>query len=147
MSYTLTAGDALFRPFIAGSVGSFELEGLTERGGASSLTMREQDYSTATVTGGVDTTLSLTKGFRVNGALAARAQLGDREPQALMALAAAPQQAFAVSGAQLDEVALAARLEAQFSLDDALQVSFGYTGLIGDTQTDHGARATIMVQF
>ena len=147
VSYTIPAGKAIFRPFLAGSVGSFKLDGMTETGGAASLTMLEQDYSTATLTGGIDAMVPVGKSLHLNGALAGRTQLGDRDPQALLALAAAPQQAFAIGGAQLDEVALAARLDARFSLDDKLEVSVGYIGLIGSTQTDHGARAAIMIQF
>ncbi|MBU7581217.1 MAG: autotransporter domain-containing protein, partial [Porphyrobacter sp.] len=147
VSYTIEAGKSSIRPFVAGSVGSFKLDGLTETGGAAALTMRDQSYSTGTVTGGIDAAVPVGKVLRLNGTLAARHQLGDRDPQAILALAAAPQQAFAIQGAQLDKTALAARLDAQFDLGDSLSISLGYTGLIGKNQTDHGARATVQVRF
>ncbi|SHN64792.1 autotransporter-associated beta strand repeat-containing protein [Erythrobacter sanguineus] len=147
LSYTIPSGSAIVRPFLAGSIGSFKLDGMTETGGEANLTMLEQDYSTATLTGGIDAMVPIGKSLSINGAFAGRAQLGDRDPQAFLALAAAPQQAFAISGAQLDEFALVARLDARFSLDDKLQVSVGYTGLSGITQTDHSAQATIQVRF
>ena len=40
LSYTIEAGDAQIRPFIAGSLGSFKLDALTERGGAAALVVR-----------------------------------------------------------------------------------------------------------
>ncbi|PLK22585.1 hypothetical protein C0V72_14130 [Porphyrobacter sp. TH134] len=147
VSYTIEAGKTLIRPFVAGSVGRFELDGLTETGGAAALTIRAQSYSTGTVTGGIDTAVAVGKVLRLNGTLAARRQLGDRDPQAILALAAAPEQTFAVGAAQLDKTALAARLNAQFDLEDNLSIALGYTGLIGKTQTDHGARATVSVRF
>ncbi len=147
LSYTIAAGDAEIRPFVSGSIGSFKLDGLTERGGAAALVVRSQSYDTSTVTGGIDASVPVGKTLRFDGTLAARAQLGDRNPQALIALAASPQQAFAVSGVQLDKTAIAARFEAILELEENLSMSVGYTGLIGDTLTDHGARATIQVRF
>jgi autotransporter-associated beta strand protein len=147
VSYTLEAGKARIRPFVAGSVGSFKLDALTEKGGAAALTMQAQRYETATVTGGFEAGVQAGKVLHLNGTLAARRQLGDRDPQAILALAAAPQQAFAIEAAQLDRTALSARLDAQFNLEENLSIAVGYTGLIGRTQTDHAARATIQVRF
>jgi outer membrane autotransporter protein len=147
LSYTIEAGDAQIRPFVTGSVGSFRLDALTERGGAAALAVRSQRYDTGTVTGGIDAAIPVGKRLRLDGTLGARAQLGDRDPQALIALAVAPQQAFAVSASQLDKWAFAARLDAQLSLEENLSISVGYTGLIGASQTDHGARATLQVRF
>lgn len=147
LSYTLEAGAAQIRPFVAGSIGRFTLDGLTERGGAAALAMREQRYDTGSVTGGIDARIPVGKVLRLGGMLAARRQLGDRDPQALLALAAAPQQTFAIEGAQLDRTALAARLDAAFQFDENVAITIGYNGLIGKTQTDHNAAATISVRF
>jgi outer membrane autotransporter protein len=147
LSYTIPAGGAVIRPFVSGAIGRFKLDGLTERGGAAALAMRGQSYSTGSVTGGVDGTVAVGKSLTLAGTLAGRAQLGDRDPQAELALAAAPGQAFAVSGVQLDKLALAARLEAVLELDERINLTAGYTGLIGSTITDHGARATLHIRF
>ena len=147
VSYTIEAGDAQVRPFVAGSLGRFTLDALTESGGAAALTMRGQRYDTGTVTGGIDVAVPVSKVLQLGGTLAARRHLGDRDPQAQLALVAAPQQAFAVQGAQLDRTALAARLDAMFTFEENLSITLGYSGLIGNTQTDHAARATIEVRF
>ncbi|MCL9999325.1 MAG: autotransporter domain-containing protein, partial [Erythrobacter sp.] len=147
VSYTIPAGKGMVRPFLGATIGSFDLDAFTETGGAAALTMREQSYSTGTLTAGVDGILPVGKSLTLFGTLAGRAQLGDRDPQAQLALAAAPQQAFSVAGVQLDEVALSARLDASLKLGKNVDFSVGYTGLIGSTISDHGARATLQVQF
>lgn len=147
VSYTIGSGQAELRPFVSGSVGSFRLDGLTERGGAAALAMARQRYDTATLTGGVDGAVQVGKNLRLGGTLAARHQMGDRDPLASLALAVAPQQAFAVEGVQLDKWALAARLDATLELEENLAISLGYAGLLGETRTDHSARATVQVHF
>lgn len=147
LSYSIAAGDATIRPFVAGSIGSFRLDALTESGGAAALVMREQRYDTGTLTGGVDGAVAVSKALRLEGMVAARRQLGDRAPEASLALAAAPQQAFAVRGVQLDKTAISTRLEAQLQLEENLAITLGYSGLLGDTIKDHAARATISVRF
>ena len=147
VSYTIGSGQAELRPFVSGSVGSFRLDGLTERGGAAALAMARQRYDTATLTGGVDGAVQVGKNLRLGGTLAACHQMGDRDPLASLALAVAPQQAFAVEGVQLDKWALAARLDATLELEENLAISLGYAGLLGETRTDHSARATVQVHF
>lgn len=147
VSYTIGSGQAELRPFVSGSVGSFRLDGLTETGGAAALAMARQRYDTATLTGGIDGAVQVGKSLRLGGTLAARHQMGDRDPQASLALAVAPQQAFAVDGVQLDKWALAARLDATLELEENLAISLGYAGLLGETRTDHSARATVQVRF
>jgi outer membrane autotransporter protein len=147
LSYTIEAGKAAIRPFVAGSVGTFKLDSLRETGGAAALDVSRQSYSTGSVTAGVDAMVPVAKGFTLSGSVAGRAQLGDRDPQAQIALAAAPQQSFGINGVQLDDVALAARLEALVELGENIDFTVGYTGLLGSAFTDHGARATLQVRF
>lgn len=90
LSYSIAAGEAVIRPFVAGALGSFKLDALTESGGTAALTMRAQRYETGSVTGGFDAAVPVTKTLRLEGTLAARRQLGDRAPEAALALAAAP---------------------------------------------------------
>ncbi len=147
LSYAFGSGKSYLRPFVNGTIGSFKLDALTETGGPAALVMRKQSYSTGTVTGGIDGSLLVGKKLRLGGTVAGRFQLGDRDPQAQLALAAAPASAFTISGAQLDSKALAARLDATLELDKNISIGVGYTGLIGETFTDHGARATVQVRF
>lgn len=146
LSYAIEAGNATYRPFANVAVGEFKLDALTETGGAAALAVRRQSYRSGSVTIGADGTVRMGR-VNLSGTLAGRFQVGDRDPAAQIALAAAPAQAFTVRGVQLDSFALAARLDATVGLTDEADLSLGYTGLIGKDTADHGARATLSVRF
>jgi outer membrane autotransporter protein len=146
LSYAIEAGNATYRPFASVAVGEFKLDALTETGGAAALAVRRQSYRSGSVTVGADGTVRMGR-VNLSGTLAGRFQVGDRDPAAQIALAAAPAQAFTIRGVQLDSFALAARLDATVKLTDGADLSLGYTGLIGKDTADHGARATLSVRF
>ncbi|WAC24088.1 autotransporter-associated beta strand repeat-containing protein [Blastomonas sp. SL216] len=146
LSYAIDAGNATYRPFASVAAGSFKLDALTETGGAAALAVRRQSYSSGSITIGADGVVRMGK-VQLSGTLAGRVQVGDRDPAAQIALAAAPAQAFTVRGVQLDSFALAARLDATLKLGSNADLSLGYTGLIGNDTADHGARATLSVRF
>lgn len=146
LSYAIDAGNATYRPFASVAAGSFKLDALTETGGAAALSVRRQSYSSGSITMGADGVVRMGK-VQLSGTLAGRVQIGDRDPAAQIALAAAPAQAFTVRGVQLDSFALAARLDATLKLSSHADLSLGYTGLIGNDTADHGARATLSVRF
>lgn len=146
LSYAIEAGNATYRPFASVAVGEFKLDALTETGGAAALSVRRQSYRSGSVTVGADGTVGMGR-VNLSGTLAGRFQVGDRDPAAQIALAAAPAQAFTIRGVQLDSFALAARLDATVKLTDGADLSLGYTGLIGKDTADHGARATLSVRF
>ncbi|WP_052129416.1 autotransporter-associated beta strand repeat-containing protein [Sphingomonas sp. 35-24ZXX] len=146
LSYAIEAGGATYRPFASVAAGSFRLDALTETGGAAALSVRRQSYSSGSITLGADGVVRMGK-VQLSGTLAGRVQIGDRDPAARIALAAAPAQAFTIRGVQLDSFALATRLDATVKLGRNADLSIGYTGLIGKDTADHGARATLSVRF
>lgn len=147
LSYNLETDNAVIRPFLGAAIGSLEIDGMIESGGAAALNMRRQSYTTGSMTAGADGSVKVGKKLRLGGTLAGRLQLGDRDPQAQLALAAAPQQAFTVRGVQLDQAALVAGFDATWELDSNVQFSVGYNGLIGSTITDNVARASLQMRF
>ena len=146
LSYAIPSGHWTFRPFVAGHIGSFKIDALTETGGAGALSVGRQSYTDATGTAGINAAARLGR-LRLSGTLAARAQLGDRDMHLSTALAAAPAQAFDIRGVQLDDIALAAQFDATLRLGRRVDFSIGYTGLIGENTHDHGARATLSIHF
>lgn len=146
LSYAIEAGGATYRPFASVAAGSFRLDALTETGGAAALSVRRQSYSSGSITLGADGVVRMGK-VQLSGTLAGRVQIGDRDPAAQIALAAAPAQALTIRGVQLDSFALATRLDATLKLGRNADLSIGYTGLIGKDTADHGARATLSVRF
>jgi outer membrane autotransporter protein len=146
ISYVFPSGRWSFRPFLAGSVGSFELDTFIERGGAAALSVARQRYTAATATAGLNAAADLGP-VRLSGTLSGRAQLGDRRPVALIALLAAPGQASEIRGVQLDDFALGAGLDATWRLGRAVDLSVGYSGLIGSATRDHAIRAMLSIRF
>jgi fibronectin-binding autotransporter adhesin len=146
LSYAIPSGRWTFRPFVSGHIGSFKLDALTETGGGSALSVGRQSYTSATAEAGLEAAANIDR-LRLSASLAGRAQLGDRDPNALIALAAAPGQSFTILGTQLDDFALAARLDATLHLGRAVDLSVGYSGLVGANTRDHAARATLSVRF
>lgn len=142
----IDAGNATVRPFAGATLGSFRLNGLTETGGAAALAVQGQRYTAATASFGTDATLPIGK-INLSATVAGRLQLGDRSPAAVIALAAAPGQAASVAGVQLDRLALTTRLDATTAIARHVDVSLGYTGLIGKDSADHGARASLTIRF
>lgn len=140
------AGNATVRPFAGATLGSFKLNGLTETGGAAALAVQGQRYTAATASFGTDATLPIGR-INLSATVAGRLQLGDRSPAAVIALAAAPGQAASVAGVQLDRLALTTRLDATTAIAKHVDVSLGYTGLIGKDSADHGARASLTIRF
>lgn len=146
LSYAVTGGKFVYRTFVNVALGSFKLDGLNETGGAAALVVARQDYNTGSVTAGVDGSLQ-TGRLRLSGMLAGRAQIGDRDPTARVALLAAPGDRLAISGTQLDDVALSARFDASVAVSKNADIAVGYTGLIGSKTTDHAVRATFSLRF
>jgi autotransporter-associated beta strand protein len=146
LSYTIEDGYVTYRPFVMVAGGQFRLDALNETGGAAALAVRRQSYTSASFTVGADGAVRMGK-VQLSGTVAGRFQVGDRDPAAKIALAAAPGQAFTVAGVQLDDFALSAKLDATLKLGRNADFSLGYTGLIGKSTADHGARATLSVRF
>ena len=146
LSYTIEDGYVTYRPFVMVAGGQFRLDALNETGGAGALAVRRQSYTSASFTVGADGAVRMGK-VQLSGTVAGRFQVGDRDPAAQIALAAAPGQAFTVAGVQLDDFALSAKLDATLKLGRNADFSLGYTGLIGKNTADHGARSTLSVRF
>ena len=54
---------------------------------------------------------------------------------------------FVVNTVALDKNAVALEAQANFNLSQSITLGVGYSGLVGDNNKDHGARATVTVGF
>ena len=50
-------------------------------------------------------------------------------------------------GADVDDLALAAELNAQVDIDDGISLTVGYSDAFGDDARDHTAKAGVRVRF
>jgi uncharacterized protein with beta-barrel porin domain len=54
---------------------------------------------------------------------------------------------YSVSTVSLDKDALALEAQASFTVSQKITLGVGYSGVIGDNNTNHGARATLTIGF
>ena len=79
--------------------------------------------------------------------MAARFELGDRSPEALIALAVAPGQATRIASTGLNRSAYAARLGAVLPITRRIEVRLDYSGEFSRNDTEHAALAGLNIRF
>jgi fibronectin-binding autotransporter adhesin len=146
MGYGFDLGAASLEPYVAGDAAWIALDRTTERGGAAALSVGRQEYRVAGATAGLAARLPLGK-LRLESDLAARFELGDRAPQALIALAAAPGQATRIASTRLAGTAFAGRLGAVLPIARRIEIRLDYAGEFSGTDTEHTAQAGLSIAF
>jgi outer membrane autotransporter protein len=152
IAYRLDIGRGSFvEPFLAASIARVEFDGLAETGSAAAVRVAEQEHSLGTATLGLRGEALLEMGrsdnLRIGGSFGVRHSFGDRSAEALIALDAAPNQAFSISSAAIDRFAIVGNLDATVDLDDSVSFSLGYSGVAGENARDHSVKATLSLRF
>lgn len=146
LGYRLDLGAASIEPFVAGDHAWIALDQTTERGGAAALAVGRQEYKVAGATAGIAAKVPLGK-LRIDAEAAARFELGDRTPEAMIALAAAPGQATRIAATRLNTNAFAGRLGAVLPLARRVEVRVDYSGEFSANDTEHAALAGLSIRF
>lgn len=146
VGYRFDLGAASLEPYAAADAAWIALDQTTERGGAAALAVGRQEYRVAGASAGVAARLPLGN-LRLESDLAARFELGDRAPQALIALAAAPGQATRIASTRLAGTAFTGRLGAVLPIARRIEVRVDYAGEFSATDTEHTAQAGISIAF
>ncbi|MFN3989403.1 MAG: autotransporter-associated beta strand repeat-containing protein [Erythrobacter sp.] len=146
IGYRFALGSASLEPFAAADHAWIALDPLLERGGASALTAGRQEYKVAGATTGLALKAPLGK-LRLDAEAAARFELGDRAPEALVALAAAPGAATRIGAPRLAGTAFTGRLGAILPITARMEVRFDYAGEFSGTDTEHAAQAGLSIRF
>ena len=146
IGYRFDLGAVSLEPFVAGDHAWIALDQTTERGGAAALSVGRQEYKVAGATTGLAFKAPLGR-LRLDAEAAARFELGDRAPQALIALAAAPGQATRIGAARLAGTAFTGRIGAALPITSRIEVRFDYAGELSATDNEHTAQAGISIQF
>jgi len=146
IGYRFALGAASLEPFVAADHAWITLDPVLERGGASALTAGRQEYKVAGATTGLALKAPLGK-LRLDAEAAARFELGDRAPEALIALAAAPGAATRIGAPRLAGTAFAGRLGAVLPITSRIEVRFDYAGEFSSTDTEHTAQAGLSIRF
>ncbi|MFL0670449.1 MAG: autotransporter domain-containing protein [Erythrobacter sp.] len=146
MGYRFDLGAASLEPFVAGDAAWIALDQTTERGGAAALAIGRQKYRVAGATTGLALKAPLGR-LRLDAEGAARFELGDRAPEALIALAAAPGQTTRITAPRLAGTAFTGRLGAMLPITKRIQVRLDYAGEFSNTDTEHTAQAGLSIAF
>jgi outer membrane autotransporter protein len=146
IGYRFDLGAASLEPFVAGDHAWIALDPAVERGGAAALSVGRQEYKVAGATTGLALKAPLGK-LRLDAEAAARFELGDRAPQALIGLAAAPGSATRISAARLAGTAFTGRLGAVLPITSRIEVRVDYAGEFSTTDTEHTAQAGLSIRF
>ncbi len=146
MGYRFDLGAASIEPFVAGDHAWIALDQTVERGGAAALSVGRQEYKAAGANAGLAAKVPLDK-LRLEGEVAARFELGDRSPEALIALAVAPGQATRIASTGLNRTAYAARLGAVLPITRRIEVRLDYSGEFSRNDTEHAALAGLNIRF
>ncbi|MBL0925653.1 MAG: autotransporter domain-containing protein [Sphingomonadaceae bacterium] len=85
--------------------------------------------------------------FTLSGLLGARAALGDRNVTANIGLAAAQTPGNDILAAPADRISANLQLNADYQIADQISFSIGYSGLLGDVEQRHTAKATSSIEF
>ena len=146
IGYRIDLGSVSFEPFASGDYADIALDQQIEQGGASAVSAGRQAYKVGGATVGVAGTTSLGA-LRLEGEAAARFELGDRDPNALIALAAAPNQTTRIAGTRLNSSAFTGRLNAVLPITKGVEASLSYSGAFAGNDTEHAALAGLSIAF
>jgi outer membrane autotransporter protein len=146
IGYSFDLGAITIEPFVAGDATWIAIDPVRESGGATAVSVAGQDYAVASASTGIAASAALGK-LRIESQAAARFELGDRAPQALIALAAAPAQATRTNAARLAGTAFTSRFGAALPLTRRIEIRLDYAGEFSKTDTEHTAQAGISIAF
>ncbi|PLK24679.1 hypothetical protein C0V72_05220 [Porphyrobacter sp. TH134] len=146
IGYQFDLGAITIAPFVAGDAAWIAIDPVREGGNAAAVSVAGQNYEVASTSTGIAATAGFGK-VRIETEAAARFELGDRAPQALVALGAAPGQATRIAATGLARTALTGRLGAVVPLTRRIEIRLDYAGEFSATDTEHSAQAGITIAF
>ncbi|NYT39696.1 autotransporter-associated beta strand repeat-containing protein [Sphingomonas sp. R-74633] len=153
LSYRIEAGkNAFVEPYLAGSASRVTFGRFAERSGPAALMVGGQKSVLGIAELGLRGETALVGGgdkgsVRLGGNIGLRTAFGDRVVDPVIALAAAPSQAFNVRSAEIDRFAAAANLNLTVDVSDTLSLRVGYSGVLASGAREHGGRATLSLKF
>lgn len=136
-------------PFASAAFVQAKLEDAKEGGGTAALTLPSQDTHITFATVGVRGTARLSskdgKPVDLRAMVGYRAADGDLDSPALANFAASNR--YTVLGTPIDKGALVMDVGVDAKIGPRTDLSIAYSGVVGDTMSDHGAKATLRFRF
>ena len=139
------AADRRIEPFARIAYAKFDASGFSEAGGIAAISAPKQKFDQTIVSGGLRGSVNVGIAT-LTGSVAYQHIGGDRSPTALLTIGSLGQAA-AINAVAQDKDAAAIEAQASFRIGRNATLGVGYSGVIGDRNTDHGARATLTLGF
>jgi len=147
LGYRIEMGNQSFvEPYLAGSVSRVRFDRFAESSGPVALMVRTQKNVLGVAELGARGEIGLGS-IRLGGNIGVRTAFGDRFANPVIALAAAPDQAFNVRSPEIDRFAAVANLNLIVDVSEKLSLRLGYSGIQGSGVREHGGRATLSLKF
>ena len=147
-AYDLAASaDRRIEPFARVAHVRADIGGLTETGGVAALAAAKQGHDITVINLGGRVGANIAGGkAALNAGASWQGTSGDRDAATVIGIPALGQNGL-IRTVQIDRSALSLQADAAVALSPAIRFSLGYSGLIGQRNSDHGGRATLMVAF
>ncbi len=146
VSYDLaSASTARIEPFARFGYASYDAKTFSEAGGIAAVSGVKQNYNQSITQVGLRGGL-VTGSATLTASVAYQNVGGDRSPTAQLSIAGLGTTQ-SIRAVALDKDAVAIEAGASFSIAKRTTLGVSYSGVIGDKNTDHGARATLTVGF
>ncbi len=149
LGYALRFGELTLEPFAGLAHVRVESDGFSERGGAAALRVKQQDEHTSYASLGLNATTPLgdIAGLPValNASLAW--QHAFNEPGDSSEMTLATYGSFKVKGAPIAKDSALAQLGVNLKLAPSARLALGYSGQLGDGNSDHGVRLGLDIAF
>ncbi|WP_184196873.1 autotransporter outer membrane beta-barrel domain-containing protein, partial [Polymorphobacter multimanifer] len=147
LSYNIAAGPTTqITPFARYAYVNTKANAFGETGGIAAVNGVRQSYDISVVQAGLRAGFDLGGGTSLAGSAAWQSITGDRAPIANLSITGLGQ-TMPISAAALDKNSAALEAKVNFRIGNNAGVSVGYNGVIGDRNTDHGARGTFTLGF
>ncbi|WP_395449604.1 autotransporter outer membrane beta-barrel domain-containing protein [Aminobacter sp. UC22_36] len=148
VGYRAEMGRVAVEPYAGLAYVRIATEGFAETGGAAALTSDSTSFDSTTSTLGLHAATDFNLGeakATLRGGLGWRHAYGDVEPSSLVSFAGGD--SFTVHGAPIARDALLLAAGFDVAISPRTSIGMAYTGQIGNSARDHGARATLAVKF
>ncbi|MFZ4689118.1 MAG: autotransporter outer membrane beta-barrel domain-containing protein, partial [Polymorphobacter sp.] len=137
------APETRVEPFIRAAYAKVDSKALVETGGIAAVVAGDQSNDLTLTTLGLRGAFDLGMAT-LSGSAGWQRASGDRSAATLVAITGV-NTPFTINSVALDRDAVALEAQASFRLSPKINLGVGYSGVIGDKNSDHGGRATLTV--
>lgn len=146
IGYRLAVADAVIEPFVIGDYADISINPVAEAGGPVAIVAQRQQYRVGGTSVGLASQGPLGP-FWLETEVAARFELGDRVPQAMIGLGLMPDQASPIAGTRLSQTAARTRVNLELPLAKGVRTAINYSAELSSADVEHAALVGLNIAF